>query len=104
VFAFPIVAKRPKFISVIDQRTNGAVFAAIDLYLNGLRLRLPFKNVFIREYFAIGAVAVLAPEFEASDFATMAKYPGKAVCGEARSLFAFPAAGSHEHSVSGSLP
>jgi hypothetical protein len=98
------LTKYPKRIAVVYHRTDSTIFACINLHLNGLRFRFPLKNVFIREYFAIGAVAVLAPEFEASDFATMAKYPGKAVCGEARSLFAFPAAGSHEHSVSGSLP
>jgi predicted PhzF superfamily epimerase YddE/YHI9 len=86
---------------VIDQRTDGAIFARTYARLDGLRLRFP--DVFIRQHFAIGAVAILAPEFEASDFTTMAKHVGEASSSEARSLAAFPAAGSHEHPVTGNL-
>ena len=88
---------------MIDQPTDGAIFAGINLYLNGLRPRIWFEDVFVREHLTIRAVAVLASESEASDFATMAKYPGKAVCCEACSFVAFPAAGSHEHPMAGSL-
>ncbi|MDR6636085.1 hypothetical protein J2X72_004899 [Phyllobacterium sp. 1468] len=89
---------------MIDQRTDGAVFASINLHLNGLWLRFPFQNVFVGKDFAIGAVAVSAPEFEASDFATVAEHVGKTASGEARGLSAFPAAGSHQHPMPRGLP
>lgn len=97
------LTKYPKRIAVVDHSADGAVFAAI-IHLNGLRRRFRFKDVFVRENFAIGAIAVLAPEFEAFDFLAMAKDPGKAVCCEARSLFADPAAGSHQHAMASRLP
>jgi hypothetical protein len=84
---------------VIDQRTDGAIFARTYAHLDGLRLRFPFKDVFIRLHFAIGAVAILASEFEAFYFASMAKNIGKAASGEARGLVAFPAAGPHKHAM-----
>ena len=71
---------------MVDQPTDGAIFAGINLYLNGLRPRIWFEDVFVREHLTIRAVAVLASESEASDFATMAEYPGKAICCEACSL------------------
>jgi hypothetical protein len=91
------------WLSVIDHRTDGAVFAGINLHLNGLRLRFPFKNIFVREHFAISRVAVLAPEFEGVDLTAMAKHVRKTSRRKARSLGAFPAAGTHEHSVARSL-
>lgn len=97
------VTMRPKRIAVINHRTDGAVFAGINLPLNGLLLRFRFKDVFVWEHFAIGAIAVLAPEFDASDIAAMAKHVGKASRREAGGLVAFPATGSHQHSVSCSL-
>ncbi|WP_147274752.1 hypothetical protein [Phyllobacterium bourgognense] len=84
---------------MIDHRTDCAVFAGINLHLNGLRLGFPFKNVFVRQHFAISRVAVLAPEFQASDFVAMTQHIGKTVRREARRLVAFAAAGSNQHAM-----
>ena len=52
VFASAPVTEHPKRISVIEHRADGAVFAGINLHLNGFRLRFPFKDVFVWEHFA----------------------------------------------------
>jgi hypothetical protein len=89
---------------VIDHRADGAIFAGINLHLNGLRLRFGYKDVFVREHFAIGAITVAALEIKGSDFTPMAEDAGKAPRHKARSLAAFTASGPNQHSVSGCLP
>ena len=63
VFTPTPMAKYPKRISVIDHRTDGAIFAGINPHLNGLRLRFGYKDVFIWEYFAIDVLQSLHLNF-----------------------------------------
>ena len=99
------VTKHPKRISVIDHRANGAVFAGINLHLNGLRLRFWFKM----SSYGSTSQSVLLQSLHLNLRLLISRPWPKHVAARlsavnARSLVAFPAAGSHHHTMASRLP